>query len=363
MSVISHFFSFLLLPSLSHPTMPTKTPLTPGEKANILLLHDLGHSWASIGRRLGREQSVARIYYRRYREERARRNAGIPAPRRGRPTKITDRFMRRIYRLVLRKPWVTVKEIVHLMCDPSDQLSDRTVRRCLHRLGYRSRVPLRRPLIRPQNRVTRLRFAMSHLHCEAGWWSRVLWSDESYIRMSHFYGRPRVWRTPREVLRGKCLRPTWKGDRQGLMVWGTMSANGVGTIRVIRDTVTSTVYQDLLRRHVILDAIRLCGLRYLFQQDNAPPHTAQGTRRVMSELGLRVMEWPAQSPDLNPIEHLWCLLKMRVYRRGARSLDQLEAYIKEEWAKITPEECARLVRSMPRRIRRVVDNDGGNTLY
>ena len=78
---------------------------------------------------------------------------------------------------------------------------------------------------------------------------------------------------------------------------------------------------------------------------------------------LNVMEWPSMSPDLNPIEHLWGVLKRKVERHHVSNIHQLRDVIMEEWKRIPGTTCAALVNSMPRRIKAVLDNNGAHTKY
>ena len=90
----------------------------------------------------------------------------------------------------------------------------------------------------------------------------------------------------------------------------------------------------------------------IFQQDNDPKHTSRKAKEWLREHGFEVMVWPAQSPDLNPIEHLWFLLKRRraAYPKPAKGILDLWERIQEEWYKIEVGECQRLIESMPRRV-------------
>jgi transposase len=77
------------------------------------------------------------------------------------------------------------------------------------------------------------------------------------------------------------------------------------------------------------------------------------------------MDWPAQSPDLNPIEHVWHLLKLRLNKYPTRPTreEELERRIHIEWYKITKEECQRYIDSMPAQIKAVIKSKGGPTRY
>ncbi len=82
-----------------------------------------------------------------------------------------------------------------------------------------------------------------------------------------------------------------------------------------------------------------------------------GTMRV------KVMGWPSMSPDLNPIEHLWAILKRKVEERKVSNIYQLRDVVMEEWKRTTVATCEALVNSMPKRVKAVLENNGGHTKY
>ena len=87
------------------------------------------------------------------------------------------------------------------------------------------------------------------------------------------------------------------------------------------------------------------------------------TTALLRKLKVKVMDWPSTSPDLNPIEHLWGILKRKVEERKVSNIHQLRDVIMEEWKRIPAATCAALVNSMPKRVKAVLDNDGGHTKY
>ena len=100
--------------------------------------------------------------------------------------------------------------------------------------------------------------------------------------------------------------------------------------------------------------ITCCGQPYAFQDDNAPIYTAKDVKNWIAQKRIKVLpDWPSQSPDLNPIEHLWSELKRKVRQRSVhpKNLHELEKALQEKWAKIMPKTYSNLIESMPNRIK------------
>jgi acid phosphatase class B len=102
-----------------------------------------------------------------------------------------------------------------------------------------------------------------------------------------------------------------------------------------------------------------------FQQDNNPKYRSKWAEKWFADHGYTVMKWPAQSPDLNPIEHLWWYLKKKLdkYEIPSSSQHQLWECCETEWEKIPKEVCQNLIESMPRRVEAVLRVKGGHTKY
>ncbi len=148
------------------------------------------------------------------------------------------------------------------------------------------------------------------------------------------------------------------------MIWAAISSAGVGPLCFLKSTVNAAIYQKSLEHFMLPSADKLYGdADFIFQQDLAPAHTDKGTKSWFNDHGVTLIDWPANSPDLNPRKNLWGIVKRKMTDTRPNNADNLKAAIKATWASITPEQCHRLIASMPRRIDAVVHAKGGPTKY
>ena len=239
--------------------------------------------------------------------------------------------------------------------------SKTTTFRHIRKMGYNCRVPRVKPLLSLSQRRKRLNWPMRRR--TVGQWSKVLFSDESKVCLLFGNQGPRVWRKMGEEQNPSCLRSSVKYP-QSVMIWGAMSSEGVGKLCFLKSKVTATVYPNVLEDFMIPSAEDLYGdADFIFQQDLAPAHTARSTKTWFDAHAITVLDWPANSPDLNPIENLWGIIKRKMRGTRPKNKEELTASIKEIWASITPRQCHRLIASMPRRIEAVIKAKGFPTKY
>ncbi len=143
------------------------------------------------------------------------------------------------------------------------------------------------------------------------------------------------------------------------MLWGYFSAAGTRRLVAIEGKMNVAKYRDILDENLLQSAqdLRL-GRRFTFQQDNDPKHTAKITKEWLHNNSVTVLEWPSQSPDLNPIEHLWRDLKMAVHQRLPSNLTELERICKEEWQRIPKSRCGKTCCIFPKKTHGCIKSKG-----
>ena len=165
-------------------------------------------------------------------------------------------------------------------------------------------------------------------------------------------GRNFACRRPGERLSTKCVKKTVKFGGGSVMVWGIMSAAGVGPLVRIQGTVNADICKRILTQHAVPCLQNSEDL--VFMQDNAPCHKSRKVMQFLSEEGITVMKWPAQSPDLNPIENLWKMIGEKAMEKNPKNVDELWNTLLEEWQNFDQALCKKLINSCGRRCAAVI---------
>jgi len=338
------------------------TQLTDFERGRIIGRWEAGQTTREIANAVGRTQTQVQRAIKAYREK----GQITVLSRSGRPKSLTDRDSRTLKRIVIKNRFTPAREITNILNETTDNpICDRTIRNYLHEEGYYSRAALRKPFVSEVNRKKRFSWCRERKNWNVDDWSNIIWSDESKFNLHHSDGRQRVWRVPKEKYDVDCLIPTFKHGGGGIMVWGCFVNNQPGPLVILEAKITGKKYQELLENYLLPFMNELGTDLNIFQDDNAPVHTAKAVLKWKEDNLISSLPWPAQSPDLNPIEHVWDYLEKAVHNRKPhpKNIEELSIYLNEEWGKLDRNFLQNLVNSMPRRVAAVINSKGNPTKY
>ena len=306
-------------------------------------------------------------------------------PRSGRPGILSAHQKKLIWRQARKSPKIEYKDLIEAatIVLPDGTTSPPPSKSTLYRmLKSRNLVKYRckkRPKLTPILARKRLRFAYLHRHYP--WRHRVVkFSDECSIEKASRSEQEWCFRYPVEKWKARMITEVSTGQVRCQMVWGAIWLDERGRGRrsplVImerdqnapRGGYSSQSYIQTLRTG-LLPSYRPS---QIFMQDNARIHTSRAVRTFLAENNITTLNWPAYSPDLNPIEHLWWVLKRRMnkfypqYDNYSYSEEQWDGFcyaLKDCWRRIPRRYIEALIGSMPRRLRACIAARGWQTKY
>ncbi|CAG9118852.1 unnamed protein product [Plutella xylostella] len=320
---------------------------TPEEAAQVVALLQQGLSQRAVAAQLHLSQSAVSRVYRRFQET----GAFNRRPRTGRHRCTSERDDRFIVSTSLRNRHLTGVDVQQeLRRVRQVAVSEWTVRRRLKEANLTPKRPASGPKLTAGHRQARLQFAREHLDWSIAQWRSVLFTDECRVCLHGSDRRGRVYRRPGERFAQCCFAETVAYGGGSCMMWAGISLEGKTALVFVPGGgrgggLTADRYiTDILLGHVVPYA-EFVGEDFVLMHDNARCHTARVSRQFLREKELRTMDWPALSPDLNPIEHLWDELKRRVRARNPvpASVDELKTALLEEWDGIPQETVKKLI--------------------
>uniref|UniRef100_A0AAZ3SK03 Tc1-like transposase DDE domain-containing protein n=1 Tax=Oncorhynchus tshawytscha TaxID=74940 RepID=A0AAZ3SK03_ONCTS len=231
-----------------------------------------------------------------------------------------------------------------------------TVRNRLIEAGLRAC----RPVVRHHRQQRRL-WVQTHCRWTKQDWQKLLFTDKSWFCLTRSDGRICVYRRRNEHYTEACTLER-DGGGGSVFVWGCVTQHHWTELVVIAGNLNAVHYrEDILLPHVV--PFLQAHPDLTLQHDNATSHTTRSVHDLLQDRNVSVLPWPAKSPDLNPIEHVWDLLGWRV-RARAIPLEiprELAGALVEEWGYISQQELANLAQSMRRRCTAVLNAAGGHT--
>ncbi|GFU08384.1 transposable element Tcb1 transposase [Trichonephila clavipes] len=254
----------------------------------------------------------------------------------------------------------------HLRSSTGTTVSTQTVRNRLHVVGLYARRPMVFVRLTSRLRRGRREWATEHVNWRRNEWSNVVFSDESHFSVHPDNRHIFIWRD-----RGSRNNPTFVHESVrfgggGVLVCGGISIDLRTYLYIIRNgPLTARRYRDDILRPTVVPSAAAIGDDFILMDDNCRPHHANLMEDLLFEEEIVRMEWPACSPDMIPIEHVWDALGRRVAGRQPppQTLQELERALLEEWDRIPQLVINSLIDSMPQRCSTLLVVCGNHTPY
>ena len=231
-----------------------------------------------------------------------------------------------------------------------------TVKNRLNKQGIYKLKPLLKPLLLDKHRDSRLQWAKNNKNMD---WSKVIFTDETSI--SQFSKPKNVWRQKGEIIKVPTVKHSGK-----VHVYGCLTEKGFGNIYCFITNLNSDLLCTIYKTTLLPSAGIFFGKdnhSWILQEDNDPKHTSGKAQKWRKDNQVKRISWLAQSPDLNPMENVWAVLKANISNYKPSSTKELIRIIKKEWKKLDKIFAENLVNSMKRRISDVIYNKGDHIYY
>lgn len=343
--------------------MSSRRHLTDFEKGLAIGRMEAGQTLTTACEHLKIAKSVMSRIYKRYKKTgNVRRQPG-----QGRKRATTDSQDRYLATIAKRNRHLTSVQIAKEFAAATGiRLSRFTVSDRLHKRGLYARKPKICVPLTGAAKCARLKWCREHRNWSSTDWSRVLFTDESRFCLESDSRRVTVWReqntrnNPSNILE----RHRYKGG--GIMVWAGIILNGRTDLHIFS---TATMNAEIYRDEVLDPHVKLfrgaVGDNFLLMDDNARPHRADLVNEYLETEGIQRMEWPAYSPDLNPIENMWDALGRRLACRQPppTTLRELKKAIIHEYTLLPQALLNNLIHSMENRCKACISVKGDHIPY
>lgn len=241
-------------------------------------------------------------------------------------------------------------------------ISKHSLRKICKNNGIKNYRILKKPKLTSKAVTQRLDFCRKHLNKGDNFWKRIIFLDEKTITIKNQYEMSRLYVKCQksERLLPSNIISTTKFVKKGIKFIGAMTIDGVLPLIKVENRLNSQIFTDKIElyRREVRDF-----RRFKILMDNDPSHSSKFTTKFLNEMGIKKLEFPSSSPDLNVIENTWAFWQKNVRASKPKSTKELEDASYKEWYKIPKEYLKKLVESMKRRISAVIASKGYITKY
>lgn len=247
------------------------------------------------------------------------------------------------------KYWKIPNLIIEMEKQHKITISETTMRRILKNNNFKFRKRIIKPLLTKVHKNIRMQFCLTNYYTN---WLNIIFSDETKIIKDQHTGK--YWIGPDDTNINETFRHPIKRN-----VWGCITSGGIGTIYIFKDILTADKYTNILKDYLL----PIYNSNYIFQQDNDPKHTALKTSLFIIDSNIKLLLWPPNSPDLNPIENIWGCLKNLLEKETDLNDTNFDEKIIKCWNNIKYETVFNSINSMNCRICQVIQNEGDHINY
>jgi transposase len=335
-------------------------PLSLFTKSQIITLYEEDYTQAEISEKLSVHKSTVSRTISRYKE----RGTLEPLKKSGCPKAVEKEDFVAIEKILIKNPKTSLRKCaVQLLVETGKDVSYTTVRNSLNEHNIFAYSPVKKPLLTKRHMQLRKEKSAEMLKLSDEDIKSIIFSDESKFNMLQSDGKVSVWRQPGTGLLPRNITPTLKFGGGSVMVWGCISYHGVGKLVFIEETMDAALYVNILANN-LQESAELMGLdAFIFQQDNDPKHTSKLAKAYFEDEQVPVLSWPPQSPDMNPIEAAWAIVKDIIRPLKPKNKEEHKANIRASWESISKETCKKLCMGFKDRVFAVYRANGGHTKY
>lgn len=286
--------------------------------------------------------------------------------RSGRPRISTPREDRDLVNDARKHPELSLRDLRPLWSRNGEPIASRpTISRRLIERGLRSYKAIKKPKLSEADMKKRYKWCKKRENWTYRKWASIIFSDESNYQVVNRKNRIRIRRFKNEEFNSKYVQKYVQGGGGSIGIWGCLANGGIGHCKLYSGRMNAVFYRETLETSLLPSskAIVEKDEPWEYIQDGAPCHRAKLISTWFKEKNITVMDWPARSPDLNPIEHIWSIIDRNLTKHQINGLAELEKLIETYWKEIPKETCLNLVESMPERIKSCLKARGGYFKY
>ncbi|GFU88982.1 transposable element Tcb2 transposase [Trichonephila clavipes] len=217
-----------------------------------------------------------------------------------------------------------------------------------------------------EHKRAHLNWSLKHQHWSVGEWANMMFSDESRFSLSSDSRWVTIWRERGTRFEPRNITERHNFPSRGVIVWAGIMMNGRTDLHFFdMGSVTAQRYRDYVLEPYVLVFRGAVGPDFIFMDDNAPCQRVVLIDDFLETENIQCMSWPVNSPDLNPIKHVWDMLGRQIaaLSHPPSSVTELKRALQEAWNRLSPQLIHHLMASMVNRYAACLAVRGDHTPY